>query len=529
MRIFSRNRNEGMRTSGSVIALLSLAFSIAQMPLIAQEQNQQSLNDKFRLLSQAMANTQAELEQSQRKLEEMRKELGELQRQLAESRAIVQPSSSTESAPIASVPSQGTPEDLAAAVQDIRERQEVAESQIATHQQAKVETESKYSLKVTGLVLMNGFVNTGAVDMPATPTVAIPGDGSAGASVRQTVIGFDAAGPHLLGADSFADLRVDFAGNSALYGPQSAYAEYASSNSPYLYLRLRTLHAGLAWTRTQAVFALDRPLISPDAPSSLTAIAEPALAWSGNLWTWNPQAILTHNFGRPGYANLQVQAAYIDPQDAPISAYASGQATIQPTSAEHSSLPAVEARIALLGSGRDDERSHIGMGGYFARHRTSINRSFDSWAATLDVRKNLFAGLQLSGTFYRGLGLGGLGGGAYKDYVYKPNPNAGGYFFKALDDVGGWAQLKEKVSERLEINGAYGMDNVFSSQMRRYYISGGTMYQNLTINRTVTGNVIYTPSAYLLLSLEYRHILSSPITDPSVQSNIIGMGAGFKF
>ena len=115
MRIFSRNRNEGMRTSGSVIALLSLAFGIAQMPLKAQEQNQQSLNDKFRLLSQAMANTQAELEQSQRKLEEMRKELGELQRQLAESRAIVQPSSSTESAPIASVPSQGTTEDLAAA------------------------------------------------------------------------------------------------------------------------------------------------------------------------------------------------------------------------------------------------------------------------------------------------------------------------------------------------------------------------------------------------------------------------------
>ena len=527
MRMFSCSQNGGLscylRTGGYVIALLSLAFGLSQVPLSAQEQNQQNLNDKVQQLSQAMAKTQAELEQSQRKLEEMQKELSELQRQLANAQA----GSSPESASTSSTPSQGSPEDLAAAVQEIRERQAMAESQIATHEQTKVETDSRYSLKVTGLVLMNGFVNTSAVDMPATPTVAKPGGGSAGASVRQTVIGFDAAGPHLLGADSFADLRVDFADNSALYGAQSASPVYSSSNSSYL--RLRTLHAGLAWTRTQALFALDRPLLSPDTPTSLTAVAEPALAWSGNLWTWNPQAILSHNFGRPGNANLQVQAAYIDAQDAPITAIAPSQAMIPPTSAELTSLPGVEARVALLGSGRDDERNQIGVGGYFARHQTSINRSFDSWAATLDVRRRLFAGLQFSGSFYRGLGLGGLGGGAYKDFVYKPNPNTGGYFFRALDDVGGWAQLKERVNERLEFNGAYGMDNVFSAQMRRYYVAGGTTYQNLTINRTFTGNVIYTPSAYLLFSLEYRHLLSSPITDVSAQSNIIGMGAGFKF
>jgi uncharacterized coiled-coil protein SlyX len=530
MKMSSRSHNGGLSfypgAGGSVIALLSMAFGLAQLPLNAQQMNQQSLNERFQQLSQAVVNTQAELERSQRKLEEMRKELNELQSQLAESRPNAQPLSTPESVSVASS-SQGTPEDLAAAVQDIRERQAMAESQIATHEQTKVETESRYSLKVTGLVLMNGFVNTGAVDMPATPSVAIPGAGSAGASVRQTVIGFDAAGPHLMGADSFADFRVDFAGNPAFYAVPSAYPEYTSSNSTYL--RLRTLHAGLAWPRTQALFALDRPLLSPDTPTSLTAVAEPALAWSGNLWTWNPQAILTHNFGPPGYANLQVQAAYIDPQDAPISAFATSQAIVQPTSAEQTSLPGVEARVALLGTGRDDERNQIGVGGHFARHHTSINRSFDSWAATLDVRRRLFAGLQLSGSFYRGLGLGGLGGGAYKDFVYKPNTITGGYFFRALDDVGGWAQLKGKVDQRLEFNGAFGMDNVFSAQMRRYYLAGGTMYQNLTINRTFTGNVIYTPSAYLLFSVEYRHLLSSPITDASAQSNIIGLGAGFKF
>jgi hypothetical protein len=55
------------------------------------------------------------------------------------------------------------------------------------------------------------------------------------------------------------------------------------------------------------------------------------------------------------------------------------------------------------------------------------------------------------------------------------------------------------------------------------------MFQNLARNQTFTGNVIYKPSAYLLFSLEYRHLESSPELEPSAESNIIGLGAGFKF
>ena len=187
------------------------------------------------------------------------------------------------------------------------------------------------------------------------------------------------------------------------------------------------------------------------------------------------------------------------------------------------------AGIALLGSGEEDKRNHIGFGGYFARHSTPVARTFDSWAGTLDARFQLPLRFVFSGSFYRGLGLGGLGAGGYKDYVYKPNPNTGGYFFKALDDVGGWAQLKERISERLELNGAYGMDNLFSGQMRRYAVNGGTMYQNLTINRTFTGNVIYSPSAFLLFSFEYRRINSAPIAATAVQSDVFGIAAGYKF
>ena len=141
---------------------------------------------------------------------------------------------------------------------------------------------------------------------------------------------------------------------------------------------------------------------------------------------------------------------------------------------------------------------HVGVGGYFAEHDSALGRNYDSWASTLDARLSLGSHLELTGNFYRGAALGGLGAGGYKDFVYSPNMISGGYYFRPLDDVGGWAQLKAKATERLELNAAYGMDNVFAGQLRRYYVSGGSIIQNLARNRTFTGNVIYSPSAYLL-------------------------------
>ena len=55
------------------------------------------------------------------------------------------------------------------------------------------------------------------------------------------------------------------------------------------------------------------------------------------------------------------------------------------------------------------------------------------------------------------------------------------------------------------------------------------MYQNLARNRTYTGNVIYSPKASLLFSLEYRYLESIPVIGLPAESNIIGVAAGYKF
>jgi hypothetical protein len=178
----------------------------------------------------------------------------------------------------------------------------------------------------------------------------------------------------------------------------------------------------------------------------------------------------------------------------------------------------------------NEDRNHFGVGGYFAPHYSSLlGQGFDSWAGTLDARLLLPARLEFTGSFYRGQALGGLGGGAYKDFAYKADSDSTGYYFRPLDDVGGWTQLKERLSERLEFNAAFGIDNAFADELRRYAVSGGTTYQNLARNRTYTANVIYSPSSYLQFSLEYRHLESSPVLGLPAGSNIIGLGAGYKF
>jgi len=518
-----------LRNAWYMLPLLLMSCGLPSHILHAQTVNQESLSDQIQKLTESMARTQAQLEQSQRQLNEMRQQLDALQRQMAQGGSTVTtPTPSSSAAAPSSILTKNASPSTTAAIDDLRERQAMQESQIATHEQTKVESQSKYPVKITGLLLLNGFVNTRQVDMPATPTVAVPGSGSTGASIRQTVLGVDARGPHLFGAHSYGDLSVDFDGSSQSTSSPANFTGYYNGNTALL--RLRTAHAGLQWQHAEAYFSLDRPIFNPDAPTSLTAVAEPALAWSGNLWTWNPQVGVTGDIGFAGSRNVRVQAALMDVGDAPLSSVPFSAVTTgtQPTTAERSRWPGVEARIALLGSNLNGG-SHLGVGGYFAPHLNSLGHRFDSWAGTLDAKLLLPARLELTGSFYRGEALGGLGGGAYKDFAYRVDPDSGKYYFRPLDDVGGWAQLKEKMSERVEFNAAFGLDNVFARELRRYAVPTGTMYQNLARNRTYTGNVIYTPSAYLLFSLEYRHLQSSPITGVSAGSNVIGVGAGYKF
>jgi hypothetical protein len=465
-----------------------------------------NLQERIRTLTESMNRVEAQIQNSQRELDEIRQQLAAL----------------LDSAGLAPGPGPTEPpgsKELADAVASIREAQGIDDTQIATLEQTKVESSSKYPLKVSGMILFTGFVNTRQVDTAWEPTVALAGAGSTGATLRQTVLGIDATGPHLFGASSHADLRFDLSAGA----PETGY----SGGYSFGLLRMRTAHAELNWNRTRAFFALDRPIVSPEMPTSLTAVAEPALAWSGNLWAWNPQIGVSHDLPLSRSANLRVQGALIDVADPP-SPYGAppGSTYTPPSTAELSRWPGVETRIAYVNT-RNENGAQFGLGGFFAPHRTSGSISFKSWAATVDFLMPVFRFTQLSGSAYRGQALGGLGEGAWKNFVAQTI--GGEMYFRALDDSGGWVQWKQKAGERLEFNEAFGIDNVPAHQLRPYALSTPVSYYNLARNRTFSGNVIYSPSAYLSFSLDYRRIASSYVTSTTLPTDVIGIGAGYKF
>jgi hypothetical protein len=472
----------------------------------------ETTEEKVQRLTAAVAQSQAQMEAYQRQLQDMQKQLSALQSQLAAEKGSVPvplatPQSTTASGSSASNASSN-------ALEDIRERQAMQESQIATHEQVKVETESKYPLKVSGLVLFNGYVNTRQVDASAAPTYALPGGGSTGLSLRQTVLGLDARGPHLFGATSHADVRLDFFAS----GSQSSYAAAGL-------LRLRTAHASLKWQNTEAFFEQDRSFLAPYTPSSLVAVAQPEFSWSGNLWSWNPQIGLSRRIGIAGSTRFNIEAGFIDVADPQWPGIAASTATV--SSAERSRWPGSEARIAWA-AGDPETGLQIGVSGYFSPRRTAYDRRFDAWAGAMDLRFPMSKHLSLMMNAYRGAALGGLGGGGYVDYVHRYAASA--ETVRALDDVGGWAQLQGKAGERLEFNGGYGMDNPFAMQIRTSTaIPEYAVYPGLARNRSAFGNVIYSPSTYLLFSLEYRRLWTNGATGPTNVSDVIGIGAGYRF
>jgi len=480
----------------------------------------ETTEQKVERLTDAVTRAQAQMEAYQKDLLELRKQLADLKQQMVEAKtsagrtAQASASNSSNNTP----PATTTTASLSS-LDEIRERQAIEESQIGTHEVTKVETQSKYPLKVTGLLLFNGFVNTRQVDISASPAYAISGPGSTGLSLRQTVLGFDARGPHLFGASSHADLRVDFFAN----GSQSNYAASGI-------LRLRTAHAVLDWPKTEAFVELDRSILEPNEPSSLVAVAQPELAWAGNLWNWNPQIGVSRQFTFSEMSRLKVQAALIDSNDPQIP----GATSTSPlTQTERSRWPGTETRIAFQ-RGERGVGPELGFGGYFSPHRTEYDGSFDAWAGTADLRLPLTRHFELTANAHRGQGLAGLGAGGYVNYYYLSI--GGEQYVRGLNDVGGWGQLKARVSERVELNAGFGTDNPFAKEIHAALFSLNAFlgaapynYPGLARNRSFYSNVIYSPSAYLLFSLEYKRLWTDYAVGPTYFSDSIGIGAGYRF
>jgi hypothetical protein len=491
-----------------VVAFVASTLAFAQEEPATKASSPETMQQKVERLANAVSQEELELEASRKQIQQLRLQVAELQADVAASRSAANSNTSEQDSERAAA-------QLSAEVSTLREQADMEQNEIAIHEQTKVESESKFPVKLTGLILMNAFANSAGVDVIQSPAVATDSGGTTGLSLRQTVLGLDARGPHLFGATSAADVRIDF------FGGLNQAGYLSTSDLP----RLRTAHAELSWNATRAFIEMDRPIVNPNAPTSLAAIAQPALAWSGNLWNWIPQAGVERSFLGNDGSRFTIEGAIADVPDPP--APVANNSTAQVASlAEQSRWPGSEAR---LGYARGDLTNglQLGVGGYFSPHSAGGDAHFDAWASTIDFRVPLSRRFELSGDVYRGSALGGLGGGAFNDYIYQEQEYYDSY--TPIDDAGGWAQLKVRANERLEFNADYGIDNAFAGELRAIGPNGAGVYQNLARNSTVFSNIIFSPTAYTLFSFEYRRIDSSPIIGPHYFAGVYGVAAGYRF
>lgn len=488
-----------MRTSVAAALLFVLSIpATAQQP--PTQESLEQVSRELRQLLSSLQQTQADLREARQEIRDLRTQL----QQLRETASVAEPGEAP----------------LSGRVADLEESQRIVDSRLAQHQQTKVETASKYSVRLSGMVLFNAGANRGFVDNQDVPMLAMrarPGasGGDISGSMRQSLIGLQLFGPTIAGARSSADIQFDF----------FAGATNTDDGAALGVMRLRTARATLDWDRWSLSFGQDQPFISPLSPTSLASLGTPAFGYSGNLWTWTPQIVATRRWRPSDRDTFEVQFGVLDPF---VGERPEGfRPEREPGPGERSRVPAV-AIHPVWKRGTTDRQLRIGAGAYFARHDYGFDRTVDAWAATLDWNIPLGSMFSLSGEFFRGRAIGGLWGAIGQSVVYQGAwENRAWTPVRGLNTIGGWSQLKVRPSATWEFNGAFGQDNPFASDLRSAPLGGA--YPAIMRNWTTLVNVIQRPRSNLLWSLEYRHLNTVHSDGVRRTAEHMNLGVGLQF
>ena len=522
--------------TGILICSSSVAWSQSEPPRPADETiDVKSLVTSVRLLQEQVQTLNEEMEQvrvaeqrAQHEAEALRTELNRANSVLAlATDKAYDPSNSlpssrttiSTSAIPAIASTQKVGESLEQQISDLRDDEHLLNDKVVEQSQTKVESGSKYRVRLSGIVLLNSAITRGAVDNLDFPQIATPAvtPGTSGAfsgSLRQSQIEIEAFGPDIAGARTSANLKFDFAGG---------FPDIPNGSTLGV-VRLRTGTIRLDWENTSLVAGQDSLFISPLTPTSLASLAIPALSYSGNLWTWTPQIRIEHRVHLSSSSSLLLEAGILDSLtgDTPAQQYRS------PTVGEQSGQPAYSSRIAWTRKvfGKD---LTLGSGGYYGRQNWGFGRNVDGWAATFDATVPLGSFFDLSAEAYRGRAVGGLSGGIGQSILLSGPIANPATLIHGLDSVGGWVQLKIKPKANFEVNLAYGQDNPFAGELRAFPASGGFYGSSLSRNLSPFANFIYRVRSDVLVSVEYRRLQTYTLDSKANLANQITLSIGYLF
>lgn len=510
-----------------LVAAGLVAMLVALEPSVARAQSSsKNTAEEQRALDDSIRELKGQISELRQSVMELRTEAAQYRAEAVKLRTELE-AARTQLGSIAAGPAQATPApgqqpgaELQQRLSRVEEDLQLLDSKITDQAQAKVESASKYHVRLFGFALFNLFENRGTVDNIDFPTLATPrgplgSPDSFGGTLRQSTLGLQVFGPQVAGAKTAGDIQFDFGGGFPLI-PNGATMGVA---------RLRTATLRMDWARTSVAGGQDTLFFAPLAPTSLASVAVPALAYAGNLWSWTPQLRVERRMALSDGSDISFKAGILDSLTGQIP---NVQYVRQPSAGEASGQPAYATHVSW--NGKASERNMtIGVGGYYGRQNWGVDRKVDSWAAVADWDLPLGQWFALSGEFYRGRAIGGLGGATGRSVVFSSSLQDPAALVSGLNSAGGWTQLKFTPLSKLEFNAAFGEDSPFSQDIFRF--AQNFSYANPLVLRNQAGfvNFIAHPRSDLMLSLEYRHLRTYDVTREIETAHHINLSMGVLF
>ncbi|MDE3110509.1 MAG: hypothetical protein KGL02_11280 [Acidobacteriota bacterium] len=493
-------------------------------PQSADSPRQAETDARVAALDKSLQETRAELAETRAEIRQLRDLLESMNSKATASTLEVVPATSTSTEPQASgsMTVNGQPGTSSAPAALVSEDDwQILKTEVQQQQQDKVESGSKYRLRLWGLALFNAFDVSGPVDQFDLPTFALPArpdvvNGGVGGSLRQSIIGLTGTGPDVFGARTSGDVQMDFFGGLP--------AGYAGSSSGLI--RLRVARIRFDWAHTSVVGGLDTPFFSPNSPTSYMSVADPAFAAAGNLWTWSPTIQIERRI-ETRLSQFKIEAGLL----APSSYVQTNSNARQPAPGENSRQPVYAVRFSANGT-RADLPPSVGVSAIYFPQRFPGGAQVSAWGAVLDWRSPVVVHTQLSGEFFGGKGLDSFGGvpvpiiqpQAYDEYI-----DMGAPALAKATMVGGWSQLKFTINARNEFNVAIGAGDRDSRAVARQAALFPSLQYLSPRNELVMANYVFRPRSDLLFSPEYRRLRTYPIAGAPAIASEVGVAAGFLF
>jgi hypothetical protein len=388
--------------------------SLAEPASAAANDSVRELQEQVRALQAAVADLRSDWQQARAETAEMRRELAEIRTAAARDgagpqNAVLRDAVATSESATSRANAGRSPYSLSNVLENdllqddqqdqkddhkksdhagsLDEEYQLLSGEVNEQYQTKVESASKYRLRLSGIVLMNLVSNQGVLDSLDLPMLAYArpsgySGGSFGATLRQSEIGFEVFGPTVAGAKTRADLQLDLAGGfpSVPNGVNSGL------------VRLRTGTLRMDWTNTSVVVGQDMIFFSPNSPTSFATLAIPALSYAGNLWGWVPQLRVEHKIALGEESSLMLQGGILDPLSGEVPGVVPGATGVNPGTAyyrhpgpgETSRQPAYGTRIAWTRN-VFGQPLRVGVGGYYSRQDYGFHRNVDGWAGMTDI------------------------------------------------------------------------------------------------------------------------------------------------